>query len=282
MNLRLNKNRFVSLLFAVSVFISCGESSGPSDDQSRKQSSNLSKDLNSGEVDSIDILGGDISFLAALTPKQLLELPIEELQKLETDLESRNTSERNEMKKLYAINRDLCKRLQSMRSQCVASVRLVPDGREKMLACEGTRSEAGLIKRTLKVSINVPGQYQLIANKNIISETFSQGDTEITFDGLEGYSSRIIDIAEWRLVKLDEGDIASPKQPNSEEPNPSFGFKFVVGEEEIFNTRHLEFSNSDDKSFLRISAIQIAEHRKEEKCNVETLEINKIKREAKP
>ncbi|MEZ4742491.1 MAG: hypothetical protein R3B45_08595 [Bdellovibrionota bacterium] len=203
--------------------------------------------------------------LMSLDPNSLTD---SELKLFISQLISRDQAEAKELVILKQVNKDLCDRLQKLRTDCSASSRIIPDGSEKILGCSGAYSENINIEKQIKVNIDTEGSFYLLANKNFKSSEFSTGNSAIKFVPFGENTTRaprFIELTSLRLVPV-----------NGESPAlESLGFELSINENTVFDNSHLVWSQ--ENGYFKIDPNHLFEIKKSPTCTVTIADIQEIR-----
>jgi hypothetical protein len=195
----------------------------------------------------------------------------QELQVFIAQMQSRDQAEARELQLLQAMNVDLCDRLQRLRTECVSSIRLIPDGSEKILGCTGQFADNGTVANKIHVNVSAPGNYVLQADKTFASRAFTSGGSDIVFESIgdkTAKSPRFLDLSSLRIASA-TGELMPPKA--------SVGFELSVNETVIF--KNTDLVEADDKSnkYYKVNPEVILAIQKSPACKVTVDEIQAIR-----
>lgn len=192
-----------------------------------------------------------------------------------TSLSSVNVEEKKELFVLKAINQKLCERLHRLRTECGASVRLMPDGSEKILACIGNTEEGAKTTQNFSVVVRGAGssEFKLIAD-TYESTPFREGTSELTWKtefNTDIHSPRLMDIISLKLKSL-SGPV--PLLAN-------FDFELLVNGQKVVTKSEILTPENGDPTFFQVRTLHFLTLRRSDTCRVSAAEIAQIKEQAK-
>ncbi len=248
------------LIVAFGILLSCGDRKTVGD-----------------ESGSSDQTGANATALPPQAPESLFTqdpetLDNNQLQVLLTTLINRDESEKRELALYQPMNKALCERLQQIRSDCVAAARLIPDGSEQILGCDGGFEGNASIAHTFEIELSgVTKNFNIIANKVFISDTFGEGTTKVNFKKSEGATDkrapRFMDIASFR-IKASAGSMP---------PKDEFTFRLYVDEELFLDQDDFLKAEDDSNEYYRLNPQKIFEFKSSEYCKMSIAEVTEIK-----
>lgn len=260
MNLPLN----LTLTFAIAI-TGCGQSTAPS--PSYKAPKTSASQEAAATAKHGDTLAGSDSILNSLpdTPEGKADLL--------KSLEARNSAEIRELNLLKKTNEKFCLRLDKLRSECAAAVRLITESSEKILGCDSAYSENTTVRHKFKIDISgIDNQFAIIADKTFSTNLFGSGASALEFK-----STANNDVAAPRL--LDVTNIRLAPNSGSLPDIKSIQFKFVVDETTLFTQANL--MKSSEGNFFNINPAAIEEIRRSTACNVTDSELDAMVEQAR-
>ena len=213
---------------------------------------------------------------ANATPQNLLDfdpnkMTDSELQSFVGQLSSRDAAETRELGLLQAMNQDLCDRLQRLRTECSATVRLLADGSEKVLGCQGKFADNTSVANKIQVKLAAAGSFVLLGNKTYGTKPFGAGDNVVQFSSTGDASARpprFLDLSSLRIASAD--GVAMPALTG-------MGFELVVNESTVFTNQDLVSAEDPASKYYRINPANILALQKLPACTVEIAEIQDIR-----
>lgn len=242
-------------LFTLSMIVGCGEATKP---QSPMHDSSITATQSTPQTSNAD-------------PSQMTAA---ELKLFLADLKKRDSVEQDEYYFLNAVNKDLCDRVQRLRSECVAIVPLF--GTQKILGCDGTYEENTSVSHKFSVGLdaNQTFSYKIIADNNIESTTFSGGQTEIKF---EKVGNEKIDAPTWEEVTSLKLVSVGTILPDLSE----LGFKLTIDETLVFTGDQLIAEGTETDKFYRINPSKLIKIAESSSCRMTPEELEQIEQSVK-
>jgi hypothetical protein len=194
-----------------------------------------------------------------------------DLQNFVGQLQSRDQAETQELGLLQAMNRDLCDRLQRLRTECAASIRLLADGSEKILGCQGNFADNTSVINKIEVRLAAAGSFILVGNKTFGTKPFGAGANQVVFASTGDATARpprFMDLSSLRIASA-----AGAAMPAME----SMGFELVLNESSIFTNKDLVAADDAGGKYYRINPANILDIQKQPACTVEIAEIQSIR-----
>lgn len=274
-------------IFVILSLTSCGPQGANQSATSRQSnsSSNLSSNPSStnktadGKIGSVSTQKKTTLGTSSEKMNQMLGLSLGELKIMLSERSNQDLQDQEELELLTAMNKALCDRLNTVRTSCPTIVKLISDGLQTRVQCDGSLKQESS-SDTIEVSVAdiFKDQYVLIVNDLFKSTPFSKGKTKITFQSLSGGDDKAPKFSE--VFKI----VIRPTNENASLPdlgkNPTLSISLLVNSMQLLNSKFLESENPDFASANKEFKVDIAEIntiRQSSKCKTDKASINELK-----
>lgn len=196
-----------------------------------------------------------------------------ELRNYVIQLINRDENEKKELALLQNMNKELCGKLQDVRTSCPGIIRLIPDGTEKVLACDGTYSENIKINNKIEVlGFSAGGGEFNLSSENFTSSSIVNGDQEISFRTIGNKSQRaprFFDLASLKISRKDKAPMPAME---------SMQFEIRVNEKPLIDSSALRVANGQNNNLsYRLDLKAIQDLKESDACSVTLKDIQNIR-----
>ena len=179
-----------------------------------------------------------------------------------------------ELEALKEINLHLCQRLNDLRTDCIAAMRVLDDDTDRTLGCSAMDAAGVAITRNVTASLSGGARVKLVADGTYETKPFGNGEPIewIAKGAASARPPRYMDIGSLQLASVD--GTALP-------PANALGFEYKVNNETLYNGADLVASEAGDRSLYRLAGDRIIEILRNDHCHVNREELEKMKGEVR-